>query len=80
MFTSLVEVILDAILFIFVRATSLRQYARATRDGTICSKNRNFVPYHRDKARSRAYGLLPLWLLETRKKIFRRVKHDIGKG
>ena len=37
--------------------------ARASRDDTICSKNRNFDPYHRDKARSRAYGLLPLWLL-----------------
>ena len=37
--------------------------ARAKRDDTICSKNINFVPYHRDKARSRAYGLLPLWLL-----------------
>ena len=68
-FTSLAEVILDAILFIFLRATSSRkssrQYARATRDDTICSKNRNFVPYHRDKARSRAYGLLPLWLLDV---------------
>ena len=39
--------------------------ARASRDDTICSKNRNFDPYHRDKARSRAYGLLPLWLLEA---------------
>ena len=38
--------------------------ARASRDDTICSKNRNFDPYHRDKARSRAYGLLPLWLLQ----------------
>ena len=37
--------------------------ACASRDDTICSKNRNFDPYHRDKARSRAYGLLPLWLL-----------------
>ena len=37
--------------------------ARAPRDDTICSKNRNFDPYHRDKARSRAYGLLPLLLL-----------------
>ena len=37
--------------------------ARASRDDTICSKNRNFDPYHRDKARSRAYGLLPLWIV-----------------
>ena len=44
--------------------------ARASRDDTICSKNRNFDPYHRDKARSRAYGLLPLWLLMKQIKIW----------
>ena len=43
--------------------------ARASRDDTICSKNRNFDPYHRDKARSRAYGLLPLWLLAIHMKM-----------
>ena len=48
--------------------------ARASRDDTICSKNRNFDPYHRDKARSRAYGLLPLWLLVTEYK--KKTGHD----
>ena len=68
-FTSLVDVILDAILFICMSPSDVLAkilaalLASATRDGTICSKNINFVPYHRDKARSRAHGLFPLWLL-----------------
>ena len=67
-FTLLAEVILDAI-FVYISPRDVlakilaAERARATRDGTTCSKNRNFVPYHRGKARSRAYGLLPLWLL-----------------
>ena len=51
--------------------------ARASRDDTICSKNRNFDPYHRDKARSRAYGLLPLWLLVSRTYPSVRRNYDI---
>ena len=52
--------------------------ARATRDETICSKNRNFVPYHRDKARSRAFGLLPLWLLQGTKYTQKKILYQRG--
>ena len=53
--------------------------ARASRDDTICSKNRNFDPYHRDKARSRAYGLLPLWLLDGINKTFSRCRKQTSR-
>ena len=49
--------------------TAARIFARTSRrnihdvkDGTTCSKNIKIVPYHRVGG-SRAYGLLPLWLL-----------------